>query len=418
MTGRAAATSAGAGAGGDGPSPTTAVWLLGITQIIGYGTLYYSFGILAGDIARELNWPVSRVFGAFSLTLLAAGFAAPLAGRLIDRHGAAAMMTFGSLAAGAAMALLGVLPGPFGFLAGLLLVQMTTSFVTYDAAFACLVQNTGLAAGRRIVHLTLIAGFASTIIWPVTSWLHERVDWRTIVLAYAALNVVVCAPMHHALRRMRPAAEPQPAIGAGPATAPSEPPALPAERQRGAMVLVAIAFALGGFVLSAILAQMVPLLTALNLGEASVAVAMLFGPAQVLVRFLNMRIGQGRHPIVPTLISSSFLPVAVVVLALGGSSLAAACAFAIILGAGSGLKSIVQGTLPLALFGRRAYGERLGRIASVRLVLAAVAPFVLALMLESAGAATALATMAGVGLMGTTAFIAVARMCRTALSRP
>lgn len=413
---RGPADTATAGPGGGGPSPTAAVWLLGTTQIIGYGTLYYSFGILAVDIARELSWPVSRVFGAFSLTFLAAGFAAPLAGRLIDRHGAAAVMTAGSLAAGAAMALLGLLPGPLGFVIGLLLVQMTTSFVTYDAAFACLVQNTGLAAGRRIVHLTLIAGFASTIIWPVTSWLHQHIDWRTIVLAYAALNVIVCAPMHHALRRMRPVAEPQPALGPGPTTA-SEPPALPPERQRRAMVLVAIAFALGGFVLSAILAQMVPLLGALDLGEAAVAVAMLFGPSQVLVRFLNMRIGQGRHPIVPTLISSAFLPVAVTVLALGGSSLAAACAFAIILGAGSGLKSIVQGTLPLALFGRRAYGERLGRIASVRLVLAAVAPFVLALMLERAGAATALATMAAVGLMGTTAFIAVARMCRASHSR-
>lgn len=398
---------------GDGPSPTTAVWLLGITQIIGYGTLYYSFGILAADIARELQWPVSRVFGAFSLTLLAAGFAAPLAGRLVDRHGAAAMMTVGSVAAGVAMALLALLPGPAGFLAGLLLVQMTTSFVTYDAAFACLVQTTGLAAGRRIVHLTLIAGFASTIIWPVTSWLHERIDWRTIILVYAALNVLVCAPMHHRLRRLRPVAEPAAPAGRGPAPALAP---LPDERQRGAMVLVAIAFALGGFVLSAFLAQMVPLLSALDLGEAAVAVSMLFGPAQVLVRFLNMQVGQGRHPIVPTLIASACLPLAVSVLALGGSSLAAACAFAVILGAGSGLKSIVQGTLPLALFGRRAYGERLGRIASVRLVLAAVAPFVLALMLERTDPPTALATMAGIGLLGTIAFIAVARMCRAVAS--
>ena len=404
---------------GSAPAPgaAAAVWLLGLTQVVGYGTLYYSFGILAGDIAADLGWPVSRVFGAFSLTLLAAGFAAPLAGRLVDRHGAATVMTAGSVAAAGAMAALALLPGPAGFIVGLLLVQMATTFVTYDAAFACLVQNTGLAAGRRIVHLTLIAGFASTIFWPLTSWLHGLVEWRTIVLAYAAVNLLVCAPVHHRLRRMRPQVEPQAAgtgdgHAAGAAKAAYAPVPLPEARQRRAMVLVAIAFALGGFVLSAILAQMVPLLSALRLGDAAVAVAMLFGPAQVLVRFVNMQLGQANHPIVPTLISSALLPIAVTVLAFGGSNLLAACVFAVVLGAGSGLKSIVQGTLPLALFGRRAYGERLGRIASVRLVMASVAPFVLALMLETSGAVAALATMAVVGLSGTIAFVAVARMCR------
>ncbi|MCZ8097868.1 MAG: arsenite efflux MFS transporter ArsK [Burkholderiales bacterium] len=404
---------------GSAPAPgaAAAVWLLGLTQVVGYGTLYYSFGILAGDIAADLGWPVSRVFGAFSLTLLAAGFAAPLAGRLVDRHGAATVMTAGSVAAAGAMAALALLPGPAGFIVGLLLVQMATTFVTYDAAFACLVQNTGLAAGRRIVHLTLIAGFASTIFWPLTSWLHGLVEWRTIVLAYAAVNLLVCAPVHHRLRRMRPQVEPQAAgtgdgHAAGAAKAAYAPVPLPEARQRRAMVLVAIAFALGGFVLSAILAQMVPLLSALRLGDAAVAVAMLFGPAQVLVRFVNMQVGQANHPIVPTLISSALLPIAVTVLAFGGSNLLAACVFAVVLGAGSGLKSIVQGTLPLALFGRRAYGERLGRIASVRLVMASVAPFVLALMLETSGAVAALATMAVVGLSGTIAFVAVARMCR------
>ena len=108
---------------GSAPAPgaAAAVWLLGLTQVVGYGTLYYSFGILAGDIAADLGWPVSRVFGAFSLTLLAAGFAAPLAGRLVDRHGAATVMTAGSVAAAA------------GLIAGDVVVRVnTTDILTAD----------------------------------------------------------------------------------------------------------------------------------------------------------------------------------------------------------------------------------------------------------------------------------------------
>ena len=67
--------------------------------------------------------------------------------------------------------------------------------------------------------------------------------------------------------------------------------------------------------------------------------------------------------------------------------------FAVLLGFGSGLKSIVQGTLPLALFGSGAYGARLGVMALARQVFSAVAPFVLAALIGSVGPAYALASL-------------------------
>ena len=80
------------------PNLTISVWLLGFTQIIGYGTLYYGFATLAEGMASSLGWPVSWVFGAFSLSLLAGAVIAPAVGRRIDRHGAAKVMAVGSLA--------------------------------------------------------------------------------------------------------------------------------------------------------------------------------------------------------------------------------------------------------------------------------------------------------------------------------
>jgi MFS family permease len=81
------------------PGFTLSVWLLGFTQIIGYGALYYGFAILAEDMATSFRWPVSWVFGAFSLALLAGAVIAPMVGRRIDRHGAAKVMAIGSIAA-------------------------------------------------------------------------------------------------------------------------------------------------------------------------------------------------------------------------------------------------------------------------------------------------------------------------------
>lgn len=78
------------------------VWLLGLTQIIGYGTLYYGFAILVPDISAEFGWPVAWVYGALSLALLAGGIVAPFAGNRIDRHDAAKVIAFGSVGGAAA----------------------------------------------------------------------------------------------------------------------------------------------------------------------------------------------------------------------------------------------------------------------------------------------------------------------------
>lgn len=171
--------------------------MLGATQVIGYGTLYYSFAILAGEIAVEFGWPVSWVFGAFSIALLFGGLAAPTVGRQVHRqHGAAAVMAVGSVAAAIALAATAILPGAIVFCLGLVAIQVAAALVLYDAAFVAIVQTIGLGSRRRITHLSLIAGFASTLFWPLTSWLHGFIDWRGVLLLFAAANLAICLPLH------------------------------------------------------------------------------------------------------------------------------------------------------------------------------------------------------------------------------
>lgn len=401
-----------------GPLPPAAlVAILGTTQVIGYGTLYYAFAILAEDIAASFAWPVSWIYGAFSVALLVGGFAAPPVGRALDRHGAPAVMTVGSAAAALALAATAFAPSPLLFAAGLILVEVAATLILYDAAFTALVQACGTGARSRITHLTLIAGFASTLFWPLTSYLHTEADWRTVLLIFAGLNLFVALPLHAlmAVAGRRSAIE-QPTASAAPAL-PRDPPMPPAIAKR-VFLLVTVGFALSGFLLSALLAQMVPALTALGLGTSALVVSTLFGPAQVLVRFVNMVFGVRRHPLAVTLFGMSMLPAAVLILAASAPAVAGAAVFAILLGFGSGLKSIVQGTLPLALFGGASYGARLGRMALVRQFLAAAAPFLFAWHLEVQGPTPALLTLALVGLLGVAAFLEIARIRRALHAAP
>ena len=72
----------------DTQSNAGAIWALGITQIIGYGTLYYSFSIIAPSIAAAFDVAVEWIYGCISLALLAGGLISPWAGGLADRYGA------------------------------------------------------------------------------------------------------------------------------------------------------------------------------------------------------------------------------------------------------------------------------------------------------------------------------------------
>ena len=159
---------------------------LGVTQILGCGALYYAFGVMAGLLTEDLGVSMPAAYGAFSAALLAGGLCAPFAGRAIDRHGARRVMAALSQASGLV-----------SLCAAIVLVEMVSATVLNDAAFAALARAAGAAGARRAITLmTLIAGFASTLFWPLTYALSDAVGWRTTYLVFAVLQLIICLPLH------------------------------------------------------------------------------------------------------------------------------------------------------------------------------------------------------------------------------
>ncbi|WP_331374934.1 arsenite efflux MFS transporter ArsK [Sinorhizobium chiapasense] len=389
-------------------TPVAIVAALGLTQIIGYGTLYYSFSILAPGMARDLGLSVEQVFGVFSASLFAGGLSAPFVGGWMDRFGAAMVMTFGSAVSALALLLCAWSPSIAVFALAIVLLEVASGMVQYQAAFAALVESRPMAASRSITYLTLIAGFASTIFWPITASLHEPFSWREIYIAYAALNLIVCLPLHYWIMRSRRSEAAKFARNDREAVV----GALPAEVRRRGMLLVSLAFALQGFTLSAMLTHMVPMLGAIGFGTAAVVIGSLFGPSQVLSRLINMAFGENLSPPVLAMLSAALIVAGVLILGLSGTWLPGAVAFAICLGLGSGINSIAQGSLPLWLFGSGGYGAITGRMAAARLAAGAMAPFVFSVLMERVGSNVALMANACLGAVGIAAFVAVASAAR------
>lgn len=388
--------------------PVAAILALGVTQIIGYGTLYYSFGILAPDMGASLGWSQEWIFGALSVALLIGGLTAPWLGSLIDRVGAGVVMTIGSAVAATALIACAHAPGRTTFVAALIGIEVAANLVQYGAAFALLVQLQPTVAQRSITYLTLIAGFASTLFWPLTSSLHTHFSWQNVYLVFAGLNLLVCLPLHAWLatgvtrsRKQAASTPPQPVIGT-----------LPRERRSLGFLLMTTAFALQYLAGSAVLVHMVPLLAGLGLGTSAAIVVTLFGPSQVASRLINMVFGKHLDALHLALISAVLIPISATILVLSAPSIPGAMLFAVIFGMGNGLLSIVSGTLPLVLFGNEGYGRLQGRMMAARLVASALAPFVLALTMEWFGIRVSIGGIIALALLAVVAFTTLLRFQR------
>ena len=377
------------------------VLTLGLTQIVGFGTIYYAFGVLVARMSADLGLTTTLSYGLLSAALLAGSLTAPWAGALIDRLGARRMMAAGSMVVAAGFALLSQVGGAWGLTGALVLIEMIAPLVLYDAAFAALAQAVGEGRARRAITLmTMLGGFASTVFWPLTLALQQNWGWREAYLTFAALHLLLCLPLHLSL----------PGGDRGRAETRSAPPfaPLPAPLHRRAMVLLALALALSWAVMSAFSAQWVPVLGALGLSQtAAVAAGALMGPSQVAARVLEMLIAHHRHPMMTALVALACLTLSVVLLALAPVGFASAAVFAVLFGVGQGLATTVRGTVPLALFGLRGYAARLGRLASLRMLVAAIAPFAMAGSLALAGPWITLGLTAALALVALALMAAV-----------
>jgi len=374
--------------------PWRAVLVLGVTQIICWGTLFYPPVLTLPLIAAERGWSVTFAMGGFSLALLTGGLVSPYVGRMIDRHGGHRVMPVGSLLAAVGLVALVYVEHSAAYLAVWMLLGVAIAASLYDPAFATLGRIFGAGARSPITALTLAGGFASTVSWPATYLLIQYAGWRGTYLVYAAVLAFVAAPLHaFALPRTRAELSP-------PTAAPAAPPAPVLPPHGWAFITVAAAFAAYAFVPSGLSAHLLAIFGRAGIDAATVVtIGALFGPSQVVARICELAFARGVHPLMVARFAVGTLLVAFALMAWLGVSPLVAAAFMVMFGTANGLITIARGAVPLVLFGPVGYGALIGRIAGPWLVMQAIAPLVLAFVAEHASDPAALALVASLALV-------------------
>lgn len=380
-----------------GARPMRVVLALGTAQTLAWASSYYIPAILAAPMAREFGIAASWVFGAFSAALVFSALLGPLVGRAIDARGGRDVLAASNLVLAAGLLLLALAPGPAVILAGWLVLGAGMAMGTYDAAFATLAGLYGRAARGPITGITLLAGFASTVGWPLSALFEAEFGWRGACLAWAALHLALGLPLNRFLVPSAP--PPAPPDAAPDAGAGGAPP-------RFAMPLLAFVFAATWFVTGAMAAHLPVLLQAAGASAAgAIAAGALLGPAQVAARIAEFGLLRRCHPLVSARLAALGHPLGAAALAAFGGP--AAMVFAVLHGMGNGVLTIAKGTLPLVVFGPAGYGARLGWLGAPARALQATSPFLFGLLLESAGVSAALALTAGLSLAACAALLAL-----------
>lgn len=352
---------------------------LGATQTLAWASTYYLPAMLASPMAKDLGVTTPTVFAAFSTALIVSALLGPYAGSTIDKLGGRTVLMASNLVFATGLLGLAFSQESFGLFASWMVIGLGMGCGLYEAAFASLVRIFGSNSRTPITGITLIAGFASTVGWPLSTYLETEIGWRGACFVWAGLHVFLGLPLNTLLPKISHlTTETAPA----PQTAEVDSSTTPSMRRTTAAL--SFVFAATWFVSTAMATHLPTLLqlSGATLGTA-VLVGSLIGPAQVGARFLDFLMLRRLHPLASARIAAALHPLGVGAFMLLGTP--AAAVFGILHGAGNGILTIAKGTLPLAFFGSVGYGRRQGVLMVPARAAQALAPWLFGLVLDEWG---------------------------------
>lgn len=379
-----------------------AVSVTGAAQVIASAGAHYLPAVIAIPASRDLGLSPAILFAGFSIALSVSALAGPTVGKMVDRFGGRPVLMSSNLIFALGLTCLGFAEGMWSVLFGYAVLGLGMAAGLFEVAFSAIVRLFGKNSRNPITGVTLIAGFASFVAWTVSVYVESKFGWSGVCWFWACVHILVGLPLNALLpsplsasaeRALHAAApnegtEPTNATATTPATPASlsAPPATdpaPVPNKYTAFLL-AFVFAANSFVGMGLMIHMPRMLEGMGVPLAvAFTIGALVGPSQVLGRLLDFFFMRRWHPLVSTRLAALTHPIGGALLLIFGAPFA--MAFVILHGIGNGILIIARGTLPLAIFGTKGYGQRQGWLMMPSKFAQAAAPFLFGLALTDWG---------------------------------
>ncbi len=383
------------------------IWPLAAAETLVWAALYYSFPALVVHWEADLGWSKADLTTAFTLALLVAALAAPLAGRIIDRGQGRWLMMGSSTAGGLLILALAFVETQWLFTLVWVLIGLTLSGCLYEPCFAYLTRLLGAEARRAITTVTLIAGFAGTLSFPTANAVAAAAGWRVSAMVFAGLVLFLAVPLFwYATRRT---ATPETAALA--ADSGEQEGALKRTLRRPAFWALALAFVAIALNHGAIITHLLPLLAERGLSsDAAVLAASMIGPMQVAGRLGLMALDRYLSMIFLTGLCFLLFVCAAAALWAAAAVPALLVAFVLLQGSAIGMTSITRPVVLAELLGRAGFGSISGALALPYMLGTAFAPTLAALIWVLGGYDLVLLAIGATTLVGLAGFLLAVRL--------
>jgi len=351
--------------------PERAIVFLAIAQTFIWASASYIFPALLLWWEQDLGWARTELTGAFTLALLVSAAFSPLVGRIIDKGYGPEMMGLTTVGAGILVGCLAFVQEVWQFYLVWLLIGVMISGCLYEPCFAIITRARGLEAKRSIVAITLLAGFASTISFPLAHELANGFGWRTAVMVFCFIAIVIAAPLMYFGAKT---VEDNKTVDESSAkeTGNTERSFL----KRPEFWFLGLAFALGSHLQQIIIHHLLAILAERNvIRDVAVLAASFIGPMQVAGRIAMVAAEKHASNHMVAILSFTAMGLSAVMLMLSGSGLGFIAGFAIFFGGAHGVVSIVRPMLAWQIMGSDNFGAKSGALASMFFVGGALAPY-------------------------------------------
>ena len=382
---------------------------LSVNQIIAWGTIYFSFSLFIDPMQRDLQWSRNFIAGGISLALLVSAVVQLFVGRFIDRYGAHFLMSIGALLGAAALLFLSVNTSLVGYYVAWTALGFTIALCFFEPAFKVLLDELPVHFEQAVSMLVLLSGLSSALFLPLAHRMIQQSGWRDALLMFGVLNLVSAAIswLLFCRRRRRYGRNDDEAcaapVASSTSTSPSISPSIttprtaaPSPSSTAALHMqypqaatpplvdgfkqwrfwcVAFAFALNTGVVTTLVIHLLGILGAsgFTARSALVAIAMI-GPTQIFGRLVQTFFaGRSSFRLITVVAFFAFL-VGLLCLQVSVPSGWLIWIAILLVGMGSGMMTILRGTIVALLFGQRDYARLSNLVAAPSSVARAIAP--------------------------------------------
>ena len=358
------------------PETRTIILPLAVAETIIWACIFYAFPALLLEWENSTTWSKTGISGAFSAALLSSAVMAPVAGRMIDRGLAKVLFTGSTLAAGLLLLVLSQVQTLWQFYLVWVGIGVCMAGCLYEPCFAVLTRALGSSARRGITTLTLIAGFAGTVSFPLLNALAELGGWR---LASGVAGALMLATAPWLVWRATTAAESGTELTR---SVVGTPESVPYRVFRNPVFwLLGLSFASIALTHGLLLTHILPLLDERGVHrEAAILAASMIGPMQVAGRLAMASVE--RRVSTYAVAQASFVVMGIAGLCLLGLVLQPALLvlFVVLYGSAYGVTSITRPVVIGEFMGQRDYGVIAGFLATLYLLVVALSPTLASLL--------------------------------------